>query len=119
MRDIPGYEGLYAVTSCGKVWSYYRKKFIAFNHTKNGYLEALLSKGGVRKHYQVHRLVAMTYIPNPEGLSDVNHIDENKSNNCVGNLQWMSRKQNCNHGNRNAKIAAAAKIREENKRKSS
>ena len=51
MKDIPGYENLYAVTSCGKVWSYYKKDFIALNNKKSGYKEALLSKNGVRKHY--------------------------------------------------------------------
>lgn len=109
MLDIPGYEGCYAITEDGQVWSYYRKKFIALNHTKNGYQEALLSKGGVRKHYQVHRLVMMTYNPVENmGLLDVNHIDENKNNNHISNLEWVEHKVNCNYGTRNQKISAAA-----------
>lgn len=88
------------------MWSYYRKKFIALNYTKGGYIEALLSKDGVRKHYQVHRLVMMTYKPmeNMDGL-DVNHIDENKTNNHISNLEWVSHKDNCNYGTRNQRIS--------------
>lgn len=63
MKDIQGYEGLYAITPCGKVWSYYSNKFIALNYTKSGYVEALLSKNGKRKHFQVHRLVLSAYKP--------------------------------------------------------
>lgn len=108
MKDIPGYENCYAITEDGQVWSYYRKKFIALNYKKNGYIEALLSKGGVRKHYQVHRLVMMTYNPveDMEQL-DVNHIDENRSNNHIDNLEWVSHKDNCNYGTRNKKISKA------------
>lgn len=79
MRDIPGFEGLYAVTSCGKVWSYKSKKFIKPYRIGNGYLAVKLAG----KNYRVHRLVAMTYIPNPENLPFVNHKDENKHNNCL------------------------------------
>ena len=106
MQDIPGFEGCYAITEEGQVWSHYRKRFIALNTTKLGYKEALLSKGGSRKHYQVHRLVLMTYAP-IEGMEnmDVNHIDEDKSNNHISNLCWMRHQDNCNYGGRNQKIS--------------
>lgn len=106
MKDIPGYENLYAVTSCGKVWSYHKKDFIALNNKKSGYKEALLSKNGVRKHYQVHRLVLMTYNP-IEGMEnmDVSHLDEDCGNNCLNNLCWMSHIDNCNYGGRNQRIS--------------
>lgn len=106
MRDIPGYEGCYAITEDGQVWSHYRKRFMSLHTTRLGYQEALLSKKGVRKHYGVHRLVLMTYNP-VEGMEnlDVNHLDENKSNNNISNLQWISHKDNCNYGTRNQKIA--------------
>jgi hypothetical protein len=93
------------------VWSYYRKKFIALNYKKCGYIEALLSKDGVRKHYQVHRLVMMTYKPveNMDEL-DVNHKDENKTNNHISNLEWITHKDNCNYGDRNKKISKSKKV---------
>lgn len=113
MLDIPGYEGLYAITEDGQVWSHYRKKFIAWHNTKLGYKEALLSKKGVRKHYQVHRLVMMTYKPIEDMYKyDVNHLDEDKGNNHISNLEWISHKDNCNYGTRNKKISDAAYIRE-------
>ena len=61
---------------------------------KTGYLVARLGK----TQYYVHRLVAETFIPNPNNLPEVNHIDENKENNSVENLEWVSHKQNINHG---------------------
>lgn len=57
----------------------------------------------------VHRLVAETWIPNPYCLPCINHIDEDKLNNCVGNLEWCDRSYNVNYGSRNAKVASALK----------
>ena len=88
MKDIQGYEGLYAVTSCGKVWSYKNERFLKPYKKRDGYLEVYLYKGGERKHYIIHRLVAMAYIPNPDNLPQVNHKDENKENNALPNLEW-------------------------------
>lgn len=99
------------------MWSHYRKRFIAWHNTKLGYKEALLSKDGKRKHFQIHRLVMMTYAP-IEGMEklDVNHIDEDKSNNHISNLCWINHKDNCNYGTRNEKIAVAAYEREARRR---
>lgn len=83
MRDIPGYEELYAATSCGKIYSYKAKKFLKPGKTKDGYLFVILYKDGVHKCYRVHRLIAATYLPNPDNLPQVNHKDEDKSNNSV------------------------------------
>ena len=117
MKDIPGYEGKYAITEDGKVWSYHCKRFIALRYKKLGYVEAALHKDGNCKFYQVHRLVLMTYAP-VEGMEklDVHHIDEDKSNNHIDNLQWVTHKDNCNHGTRNEKIRLAAIEREARKR---
>ena len=103
MKDIPGYEGLYAVTEDGKVWSYRRKIFLKPTPNNRGYLLVLLWKKRQVKGYLIHRLVAEAFIPNPEGLPQVNHKDEDKTNNCVDNLEWMSAKDNHNYGARNAK----------------
>lgn len=98
MRDILGYEGLYAITSCGKVWSYKQKKFLNPREKKNGYLEVGLYKNGVRKYCLVHRLVAEAYIPNPNNQPQVNHRDEHKTHNWLNNLEWCAAKYNCNYG---------------------
>ena len=109
MNDVVGYEGLYAITSCGKVYSYRRKKFLKPVCEKNGYLRVNLYKDGEMKHYYVHRLVAEAYLPNPEGLPQVNHKDENKANNCLQNLEWCDPKYNNNYGTRNDKVASSRK----------
>lgn len=95
MRDIKGFEGRYAVTSCGRIWSYRSKRFLKPGKDKDGYLFVMLGKGNPRK---VHRLVAEAYIPNPDNLKEVNHIDKNRQNNCLQNLEWCNRRQNNIHG---------------------
>lgn len=104
MKDIKNYEGLYAVTSCGKIWSYRNEKFLTPETDIGGYLRVNLCKNGKTKHYKIHRLVADAYIPNPENLPQINHKDENKANNCLQNLEWCDAKYNTNYGTRNDKI---------------
>ena len=94
MKDIKDYEGLYAITSCGRIWSYRRKKFLAPRKNKYGYLQAVLCKDGIHKTVRIHRLVAEAYIPNPNNLPQVDHIDGNKEHNWINNLQWMTNKDN-------------------------
>ena len=99
-KDIKGYEGKYQVSNLGKVKSlnYLRtgkEGFIKMYDNKNGYLYVNLNG----KMFRVHRLVAEAFIENPNKLTDVNHIDENKYNNCASNLEWMSHKDNVNYGN--------------------
>ena len=110
MKDVVGYEGLYAITSCGKVWSYKYKKFLkpVINH--KGYLRVQLYKDGQSKMYGVHRIVAEAYLPNPENLPQINHKDENKTNNCLQNLEWCDSKYNANYGTRNKKVSNSLKI---------
>ena len=98
MKDIKGYEGIYGITSCGKVWSYRRKKFLKPGTDGNGYLKVKLCKDNENKNCYVHRLVAEAYIPNTENLPEINHKDENKANNCLQNLEWCDRKYNNNYG---------------------
>lgn len=105
MKDIKNYEGLYAITSCGKVWSYKRKRFLKPFSNKKGYLLVALCKDGEKKSYKVHRLVAEAYLPNEENKPQVNHIDECKTNNCINNLCWMTAKENNNYGTRNERIS--------------
>ena len=95
-KDIEGYEGLYQVSNCGRVRSFHKDKVavIVPNKIPNGYFVIHLRKGGKRKAEYLHRLVATAFIPNPKGLSDVDHIDNDKTNNNVNNLQWLT---NCDN----------------------
>ena len=104
MVDIIGYEGLYAITSCGKVYSHRRGKFLKDSDSR-GYRRIVLSLGNERKAFNIHRLVAEAYLPNPNCLPYVNHKDENKSNNSVNNLEWCSVLYNNTYGNRHLKCA--------------
>ena len=99
MKDVKNYEGLYAVTSCGKIWSYRSKKFLKPFADKDGYLKVGLYKDNKKKNFKIHRLVALAYIPNPDGLETVDHIDGNKEHNYINNLQWMTQKDNAIKGN--------------------
>lgn len=105
MRDIPGYEGLYAATSCGRIWSYRAKKFLKPGKTRKGYLKVVLCKDGAKKTCLVHRLIAATYLDNPENLPCVNHRDEDKSNNALSNLEFCDVRYNCNFGTRNQRLS--------------
>ena len=107
MRDIKNYENQYAVTSCGKVWSYKSNKFLQARASANGYMTVCLYKDGKGKNFYIHRLVAETYIDNPDNKPQVNHKDENKTHNYINNLEWVSVKENSNHGSRIERIAKA------------
>lgn len=110
-RDIKGYEGLYEVSNMGRVKSLNygrtgKSKILRPNETRLGYLRICLCKYGKHKIYWVHRLVLMTFNPNPDMKSlEVNHIDEDKTNNRLENLEWVTRKENINHGTRNDRVA--------------
>lgn len=110
-KDISGYEGLYQISNRGRVKSLGRvvsrgqkgerfEKEIILKQVDNthGYLAVSLSKDGKAKTVRVQRLVAEAFIPNPNELPFVNHIDEVKHNNEVENLEWVTPKENSNHG---------------------
>ena len=113
-KDIPGYEGLYQVSNLGEVRGLKHKgsnkvKTLKQATNKRGYKRVNLSKNGKKKNYLVHRLVAMTFIPNPDNLPQVNHKDENPSNNNVNNLEWCTSKYNINYGTRNERTSGSHK----------
>lgn len=108
-RAIKGYEGLYEVSNFGNVRSLERKVYRRFSWVKlkgkilkpaniKGYCKVVLCKNGESKLLALHRLVAETFIPNPNQYPEVNHIDENKSNNNVNNLEWCTHSYNMNYG---------------------
>lgn len=97
-RPIKGYEGLYEVSSLGRVKSLnYRGsgacKIFTGSPDKDGYLRTVL-RNPVKKYVRIHRLVAEAFIPNPTRLPLVNHLDEDKQNNCVDNLEWCTPQYN-------------------------
>ena len=109
-KDIPGYEGLYEITTEGVV---YRKQETYINNLGNkcirkrrkissrlvnGRAYITLCKNGKPKDHFIHRLLAMTYIPNPNNYLMVNHKDENPMNNSLDNLEWCDNSYNQNYG---------------------
>lgn len=103
-KDIPGFEGLYQASNFGNIRGLDREvpyKNTPYTKFQKGillkpkvgthnYLEVVLMKHGERHCCRVHKLIALTFIPNPENLPIINHIDENKSNNRVDNLEWCN-----------------------------
>ena len=96
-RPIVGFEGLYEVSNTGQVRNC-RGKLLRPGLNHNGYLKCVLCKKGKTKTIYIHRLVAQAFIPNPQDLPQVNHKDEDKTNNSVDNLEWCSSKYNVNYG---------------------
>lgn len=101
VKWVGGYEGLYSVTSNGEIYSHITDKFLKPNITRNGYATVQLFKNKIGKRVSIHRLVAKAFIPNPLNKPQVNHKDENKSNNCVSNIEWCTPKENMNYGTGN------------------
>lgn len=135
-KAVKGYEGYYEVDMYGNVYSVERtvrvndngreydkpvkeRKMKQSNHSK-GYKIVSLTKDGVMKSYYVHRIVAEAYIDNPYNLPFINHKDEDKTNNFVGNLEWCTEQYNSTYGNARKKHADALRGRplsEEHKEK--
>ena len=106
-KDIPGYEGLYQASSLGKIKSLDRitrrcsnttrcikGKIIKQRLNRNRYLKVQLYKEGKGKWYTVHRLIATTFIPNPENKPEIDHINTVRTDNRIKNLRWVTRKEN-------------------------
>jgi len=110
-RDINGYEGLYQISSLGRIkrlahhvtrarFGTYicKEKICQCTKQHDGYMMKYLSKNGKKSYHNVHRLVAEAFIPNPLNLPFVNHKNEKKHDNRVENLEWCTAKYNTNYG---------------------
>ena len=97
-KQVVGYEGLYEVSDTGEVKSLHRNIILKPQANRYGYLMVTLSKNGVTKGVTIHGLVAKAFIDNPQGFPEVNHKDEDKTNNCVSNLEWCTHRENLRHG---------------------
>ena len=112
-RPIPDYEGYYEASNMGRIRSvdryvknywgsttFLKSRIMVCYIAKTGYMQVKLSKNGVEKKPLVHRLVALTFLPNPLQLPQVNHIDGDKTNNNVTNLEWCTGSDNQLHSRR-------------------
>lgn len=122
-KPVVGYEGLYEVSSLGRVRSIpHDVPCVCGRRTVPGrvlcpskskttqYMSVCLSDGNRKKTYLVHRLVALAFLPNPNKYPAINHKDENKENNCVSNLEWCTPIYNNNYGTIKQRISAKNKI---------
>ena len=121
-KDIEGYEGIYQVSNLGRVKSLRdnfhrpREKILNPVNDKLGYNIVCLHKDGKHKNYKIHRLVAIHFIENPNNYPQVNHKDENKTNNTVDNLEWCTSEYNNNYGTRNKKAQKSLKEKYKNQK---
>lgn len=94
-QPLPGYENLYEISTFGRVSNY--RKIMKTYKINSGYVCIKLHDTTGRKSFLLHRLVAETFLPNPDNKAEVNHIDGNKSNNRVDNLEWVTSAENKRH----------------------
>lgn len=106
-KDIEGFEGLYQVSNFGRIKRVTTGRILKGDKNNDGYLRVKLYKNNTKSNKSIHRLVAEAFIPNPENKPQVNHVNEDKTNNSLDNLEWMTAKENINHGTRNKRVSKA------------
>ncbi|HNX82189.1 MAG TPA: NUMOD4 domain-containing protein [Candidatus Omnitrophota bacterium] len=99
-KSVNGFEGYYEISSHGRLKSYKKHSdglILKQTNVKGGYYSVVLSANGKTRSMRIHRIVAETFLSNAGGLPEVNHIDGNKQNNHISNLEWCSRSHNARH----------------------
>ena len=109
MKPIKGFEGLYAVNEDGRIYSYISCKYMNPYTDSYGYFTVTLRKNKVSYWCKVHRIIAVAYIPNPDNKPFVDHINQNKSDNSIDNLRWVSIMEN----NQNVSVYKTNKLKEQ------
>lgn len=116
---VKGYEGYYEVSNFGNIRSVEREVLCKngtskhlnshtmsqSTHYKNGYKSVILTVGCEKKRVLVHRIVAQAFLPNPKNLPEINHIDEDKTNNRLSNLEWCTHEYNNRYGTKRERLA--------------
>lgn len=99
-KEVPGYDGHYLASNLGRIKSLYSNSIMKPYLMPNGYLHIRLTITGTHKCKDdyVHRIIAKTFLENPNNYKEVNHINEDKTDNSVSNLEWCSRSYNNNYG---------------------
>lgn len=97
LKDIPGYEGLYAISRDGRVYSYRFSRFFNLNRKNNWYVQVRLCKDKIQTPIRVHTLVAAAFLHKPDHCTEVNHKNGIKTDNRVENLEWVCRSENIKH----------------------
>lgn len=100
MKYIKGWEGLYSITKSGHIYSHRLNGFLRPAPNPAGYLHATLKDNGRKNTYDLHRLVAEMFIPNPLSKKEVNHLNGNKADNRTSNLEWATPRENGSHASR-------------------
>lgn len=101
-KDVKGYEGHYQVSNLGRVKSLKNNRELIMTNVNStfGYLRVKLSKDGKMKGFPVHRLVGLNFLDLINGKNEINHIDGDKKNNCLTNLEWCNRSENMRHADK-------------------
>jgi hypothetical protein len=110
-QDIKGYEGMYALNKKGDLYVYGYIKKCEDHHTQNGYARVVLTKNKKPVVKMLHRVMAETFLENPNNYRDVHHLDENKLNNDIDNIEWIDHKEHGKHSMRNVHNQNSAKLR--------
>lgn len=115
IKDVEGFEGLYAVTSFGRIWSHRRKQFVKTWPDAQGYLKVTFSVDNKQTSLKLHRLVGLAFVANPDSKPQINHKNGNKRDCRASNLEWVTARENMQHAcdngfNRNIKLSYSNKI---------
>ena len=103
-KDIEGTNGKYQISNLGRVYNTERNRFLKGGISLAGYMRVVLTIDGKKYYKNIHRLVAEAFIPNPDNLPFINHINEEKTDNSIENLEWCTQEHNNTWGSKASRI---------------